>query len=457
MRPASSYRFLLVLLALLAGLSACNRRVPEEERVDWTVSLDHTKKTPYGSAVAYESVPDYFPGVKREPLTKYFRYTSFNSNGTDKSYADSVEMLVLLGLNFRLTEREWTRLLRFARNGNEIFLLTSKLDPRICRDLRMRVRRAGDESQRLTFWNPGNGSEQSLSLASDSTKRYGFTGRYINGCFETGIRDTSLANITAGDLGGDIAAGTEEEPEEEAVPDFSAAAEDVDYRLVRRSIDTQAQILGWSKRGPNFIRYRVGSGHITLHAAPLSLSNYFLLQPENRPYLDGVWQQFPANISRIYWNEFLDRKAEKSSLGGLLRHPAMRYALLIAALTLLLYVIFSAKRRQRIIPVIPPLENASVSFVETVGRLYFNKGNHLNLAEKMIQHFLEWVRATYYLDTSLLNQPFVEHLSRKSGKPEAEVQALVTLIHDVRTGSVPGSPEMLNNLYRRIQSFYEKR
>lgn len=446
MNRLTAYRILILLAALLPGLAGC-RKAREEDRIDWSVSLDHTKKTPYGSSLAYESFPDYFPGAKREPLTKYFRYTAVNETGN--ASGDSVHMMVLLGLNFRLTQPEWLQLLRFVRNGNEVFLLTASVDPKVCKDLCLRERHRGSEKQALTQWNSGNAAAV-LTLGSDSVNRFGYSGRYIGGWFEAGQRDT------AGEVLVPAAEDESQAADEDADdrPDAGTTANLMDERMLRSSIDTQYEVLGGAPDGADFIRFRIGGGHLTLHAAPLVLSNYFLLQPENRPYLDGIWHRFPANVSRVYWNEFFERKTEQSSLGGLLKHPAMRYALLIAALTLLLYVLFSMKRRQRIIPVIPPLENASVSFVETVGRLYFNKGNHQNLAEKMVQHFLEWVRTTYYLDTSVQDQAFVEHLSMKSGKSLEETQALINMMHQLRLNDHGIPPEFLHELYRRIQSFY---
>lgn len=435
--------FIPFLLALLVpGLSGCERH--EAERVDWTVSLDHTKKTPYASSLAYDIFPDYFPGAKRESLTRYFRYTAVRE--TDNAYADSVHMMVLLGLDFRLSDAEWMQLLRFVKNGNEVFLLSASLDPKICRDLRLRERHMGSEKIAPGFMDQGESSGRSLSIGTDTATRYGYSGRYIDGWFETGV--TGAERFTSDTY-------ADERSRRTSGSNGDELRNNGEYALLRASIDTAAEVLGNSKQGPDFIRYRVGYGHLSIHAAPLALSNYFLLQPENRPYLDAVWHQFPANISRVYWNEYFERKAEQSSLWSLFRFPAMRYALIIAALTLLLYVAFSVKRRQRIVPVIPPLENASVSFVETVGRLYFNKGDHLNLAAKMVQHFLEWVRGTYYLDTSKLDKTFVEQLSLKSGRSAGEVQVLVDIIHGLRNGTENGSPEFLQMLYRRIRIFYK--
>lgn len=422
-----SWKCLYILLpAVLLFAAACSRK-KDKEKIDWSVSLNRSKKTPYGAALAYETLPRYFPAARREPLSSYFRYTAIDEHmyGTDSS-----NMLVLLGLSCYVTDEEWNALLKFVNAGNEVFVLSSNLDVHLARALHCRKISSGGEEAALTRYNDGSVANKTLRLVPDSARSYGYNGRSIASYFETGQR-----------YDGDT---LPEEGNNELLVERSSLEEE---------IDTAATVLGTAPGGPNFLRYRVGTGHITLHAAPLVLSNYFLLQQGNRSYLDSIWHSFPANISVIYWNEYFKRSTKSSSLSILLKYPATRWALIIAACTLLLYVLFGFKRLQRIVPIMPPVENASVSFVETVGRLYFNKGNHANLAEKMIQHFLEWVRSHYYLDTSQINDTFTQQLTAKSGKTEEEVTALINRIHHVRLGAAV-TPEYLYELHQIIQSFY---
>jgi hypothetical protein len=394
------------------------------------VTLDHSKKTPYGASIVYESLPQYFPGAKRESLSQWFRYTSIDEH----MYGgiDSASLLVLLGLNCYLTDEEWVSLLKFAKAGNEIFLLSSNLDVHLMRALRLSKVSGGSEDRPLNRYNDGSYYLNVLRLASDTTVTYGYRGRPIAAYFDLNdpLQKDSL--------------------EESGVKDEDAFSKET----LEASIDTPATILGTAQKLPDFLRYRIGQGHITLHAAPLVLSNYFLLQKGGRAYLDSVWHSFPANISKVYWNGYYKRNVEGSNLGVLLKYPATRWALIIVVCALLLYVLFGMKRLQRIVPVVPPVENTSVSFIETVGKLYFNKGNHENLAEKMIQHFLEWVRTNYYLDTTQLNEAFAQQLAGKSGKPLSDAEALVGLIHQVRLGTAV-SAEYLYQLHRSIQSFYK--
>jgi hypothetical protein len=128
---------------------------------------------------------------------------------------------------------------------------------------------------------------------------------------------------------------------------------------------------------------------------------------------------------------------------------------LLGIFALLLYILFEGKRKQRIIPIIAPLKNESVSFAETVGRLYYNKGDHANLAGKMTQQFLEWVRIQYLLNTNLLNEEFIKQLTIKSGEPETVVRALADMIQEIKLGTAQIDDAYLYQLYNTIQQFYK--
>lgn len=421
-----------ILAACFLVLQGC--RSDNARKTNWSVVLDRASKDPYGTWIAWESLPNYFPHARIEQLSRRFRYTSIDNNM--QYHGDSTALLVMVGLDYYLSDEEWNRLKNFVHAGNEVCIFSSTLDQKIGHDLHCEES-GGAEEYPLSKYNDGNKNMHVLRLSADSLKYYGHKGRSLAGYFAVDEKDSTI----------EVPVGTTDN-NNNTIVDVPTGDDNGNIHI------RPAEILGRFKSAPNFIRYRYGDGHITLHAAPLTLSNYFLLQKDNRKYLDGIWHAFPATISHIYWNEYYKRTTEGSDMGVLWRYPATRWAMILAIATLIIYVLFGIKRRQRIVPVIRPVENASVSFVETVGRLYYNKGNHANLAEKMVQHFLEWVRTHYYIDTSLLNDTFIKQLVSKSGKSEAEVSQLVQSIHDLRLGNVPITQEYLYTLHRTLQSYY---
>ncbi|RYD58981.1 MAG: DUF4350 domain-containing protein [Sphingobacteriales bacterium] len=410
-------RLAYIILLLLPTLTGCERLL--KKKTNWNVTLKREDKIPYGTYLAYRSLALYFPQTSVKQLSQWYRYGSLADSM--RLYNGEKSLLVLVGLDFRVSSLEWQRLQDFAEAGNEIVLFCSRLDSKIETKLRCRKHGYGIEEQRLNSFNTGKENMYALSLVYNPV-HYGYEGRSLQGYFTTGSKPSKEELISLAQSG-----------------------------------NPKPDTLGYVNQQPDFIRYAIGDGHISLHGAPLALSNYFLLQPGNRKYLDGIWQTLPTGIKHIYWNDYYKRENKNSDFDMLWQYPATRWALIIALLTLGLYVFFESKRKQRIIPIVDRPENASVSFVETVGRLYYNKGNHANLADKMIQHFLEWVRMNYYLNTNELNDTFIQQLKSKSGQPEAAVTRLIQMIHEVRLQSATVSEPYLYELYNTIQLFYNNK
>jgi hypothetical protein len=137
-----------------------------------------------------------------------------------------------------------------------------------------------------------------------------------------------------------------------------------------------------------------------------------------------------------------------------LNNTWLRWAFRVGLATMLLFVLFGMKRKQRVIPVIPPLENSTVNFVKTVGNSYFNQHDNKNIALKKISYFLEYVRSNLFLSTNNLDDEFTRLFSNKTGISEEEVSKLTNLIGHIQ--EVPQvEDQVLLELNRRIDNFYE--
>jgi hypothetical protein len=211
---------------------------------------------------------------------------------------------------------------------------------------------------------------------------------------------------------------------------------------------------------PNFFRINAGNGHLFVLLNPMTWTNNFLLEKKNIKALENQMAYLPQYPKNVYWDEYYKhlryrQRGDFSNWQVLMRHPALKWALWLAVLLLLLYVLFEGKRRQRLIPPKPALTNTSLEFAETLGRLYYLHHDNSNLARKMIQHLLEYIRNHYYLNTSQLNDEFVLLLSRKSGHPQEAVDEMFRQVHALRlAGSVSDSE--LQHFYNSIYQFYLK-
>mgnify|MGYP002777276907 CR=1 FL=1 len=226
-----------------------------------------------------------------------------------------------------------------------------------------------------------------------------------------------------------------------------------------KNFDSSATtILGLTERNkPNFIAVKYGDGLLYLHLHPEAFSNYFLLKEKNHEYFEKVLSYMNSDRKRVYWDDYYRRglypERSFSSFQVFMKYPPLKWALLISIFALLLFVLMGIKRRQRVIPVTIPNVNSSVSFAETIGRLYLQKKDHHNIVHKMVTYFLEKIRTKYYLNTSTINAEFISSLSRKSGLPETDVKSTFQYIQQLQEASKISDAELMELHYRLLPFF----
>lgn len=250
---------------------------------------------------------------------------------------------------------------------------------------------------------------------------------------------------------------------------------DLTYKYTGRRFETQftrydssfSTVLGRGSSGePNFIGIAAGRGHIYLHTAPLAFSNYFLLQNNNLDYLAAAFSVIPATTQKLVWDEYYLSKDELTKnnnrnedspgfFSAIMKYPGISTGLILGILLLLLYTLVNMRRKQRIIPVMERPKNDSLDFVKTIGRLYYDKGNHTNLANKMAAYFLEHLRSTYKVPTNELSDDFVQKVQAKTGVEQAEITGIAVTINNLRGGMTVNAQE-LQQFYTALEEFYKK-
>jgi len=120
-----------------------------------------------------------------------------------------------------------------------------------------------------------------------------------------------------------------------------------------------------------------------------------------------------------------------------------------------LCIVFTARRKQRMIPVIAPKRNTSLDFIRTVGDLYYETGDHADLVRKKILYFREHIRACYHYDIEQFSVDAAHRLSQRSGKPREQIAQLFSTICDVDTAE-PVSAAQLTALQRHLDIFHER-
>ena len=222
---------------------------------------------------------------------------------------------------------------------------------------------------------------------------------------------------------------------------------------------TYVKVLGKNENGKaNFIRISYKNGaSLYLHLEPFVFTNFFLLHKQNKVYYDYALSFLPVHTKLITWSENFRHPSKRnfSSLRFLLSNPSFKWAFWLLLLLFLIIYLFESKRKQRMIPAVKALGNSSLDFVKTIGRLYYQRKDNLNLANKMVAHFLGHVRTKYNLPTSMLDSEFAEKLSYKSGHDKNLVKDIVDRIKGAQQQQALSDDGLLQ-LNRKIDAFYKQ-
>ncbi|HLZ86533.1 MAG TPA: DUF4350 domain-containing protein [Puia sp.] len=392
-----------ITVRLLAGLlvtllfASCGGNGKQLNR---RILLRHTDKNPYGTHIAYEGLPWIFPDAeitinKTSPQSLYSR--------ADK------KALIFIGSRMDATPAEVSSIMNFVGEGNHVFLSATWMSDTLLHTLGIRTafryHLYYDQMDSLTVgvFSPVNAGYKRFTYPGDSYDSY------------ITILDSQYTSVLGRDEGG----------------------------------------------RPNFVRISYkGGGAIYLHFAPLAFSNFFLLHKKNIAYYENALSYIPPTVKEIIWDEYFRyghgrNGGSFSALQYILNGNAgLRMGFWLLLLLFLLIYLFDSKRRQRMVPAIAPLRNTSLDFVQTIGRLYFQRRDNRNLATKMAVHFQDQVRTHYHLPVTTLDEEFVNRLSYRTGYPKEQLQELVEYMrHLPLKGYIPD--EELVHFHRQLEAFYK--
>lgn len=379
-----------------------------------TETYRKTDKQPFGSFVAYDFIKKAFDNRYIQSVTDPF--DEFWSDTKTYSQSDEPSLYLLITKNLVLSYTEVQSLMDYVQAGNDLFISADYIDNRLLENIECNTNRHDEIANEVL----GNMRKTSVSMYYGQNIPLNSFGYYYF-------------------------------PFLNALSDFDTSF---------------ARVLGVNdKQQPNYILLFSGKGRIYLHAAPRAFGNYFLLNDDNYQYIANVISYLRTDPKYIYWDEYYknirstrrnssgrSRDNDFSSLSVLWRQPALRWAFLLVIAGLLMYILFGFKRKQRLIPVLQPMSNSTLDFTRTVGRLYLQKKNNQNIAEKIITYFYEYLRSRYYINTNLPEDELLNTLSRRSGMEREATAKMLSLIREIQNQDKV-SDEQLLELNAAVENF----
>nr|MBC8146660.1 DUF4350 domain-containing protein [Bacteroidota bacterium] len=170
----------------------------------------------------------------------------------------------------------------------------------------------------------------------------------------------------------------------------------------------------------NFLSIKYENGTIYLHTNPVLFTNYYLITPEGFDYINHVFSGI--DDGDIYWDEINKRYTAYNSemyngnpLKYIFSQRSLRWAWYLGIIIVILFVIFKAKREQKIIPIVDENKNTSLEFINNIGALYYQAKDHRIIANEIMLLFYSFIRNRYGIKINIKNKAeMISEISQKS-------------------------------------------
>lgn len=220
----------------------------------------------------------------------------------------------------------------------------------------------------------------------------------------------------------------------------------------------------------NFIKVKYGKGTIYFHSTPLAFTNFHIRNDTAMNYCRDALKTFGSGD--IYWDEdnrTYDYKAfsnhsdhtpgkpGEGPLEFILSEPGLRSAWYLLMLAVVLYLIFGARRKQRIIAVTKNLENTSIEYAEVLSHMFMKQKDHKKLVMMKMDLFKSFIRDRFNIRLPISmkdeDETLYREISQKSSVPFELVKEIFEQ-HKIMAAVVNvATPEMLE-FHKHIEQFY---
>ena len=365
------------LIALVVVVLIVVFMVNQTKDFNWNSEFKETGNEPYHLGVLSDLLVDNYDVTKFEKRVEDHLPTDASAAGT--SY-------IFIGEKAYYTEAEAEHILEYVRNGGHAFISSRQLPDSLYQYLIY-----GDDCDPYDFWRGR------LESSSHKTINARFTHPSLS------KKRYPYEYITDENQGGFL-------------PFFRSGwgyipRKYIDCDETTYPISILGELQTETGNKPNFIRikYQNTVGAVYFHTNPLFFTNYNVGQEAGAEYIANVLAHLDTD--KIYWDRKSATRARNdrrilqqpddnfqnvpSPMQYIYSQRSLRWAWYILLATSILYVLFRAKRRQRIVPVLAPNRNTSLEFVETISRLYYKQQDHRSILIKQMQLFRGHLRDRY--------------------------------------------------------------
>lgn len=427
----SSRNFLFAMLVLFVLF--CLLQVNLPKKFVWSPTFSHVDKQPFGCFV--------FDSVLTQSLPNGYHVTKKTFFQLDQEHAKEKISVLMVVDQQNLKQLDVKYLCNIARRGGKVMVVASssfddgrnadmvvvdelertfkvKIEDGIYFSLRgiLSGLRAHDNDMYDTiYWN----NRETMYAAQSYRMFYNMVGGTL---FVDSVPKVKRLAYTLSTAGYDY------KHDSLYVGDFTSFDTIVDEKERIERIDTFA-----IKKVPTAVSVPYGKGEVIFVSSPLLFTNYGMLEGNTSVYIFRLMSylaDLPVYRTEAYVKTDAMLVAEQSPFREFIKRPPLRWALYLALLGVVLFMIFTARRRQRVIPIMSKPANRSLEFIQLIGTLYYQRKDHVDLVRKKFKLFAEELRKTAGVDISDVNTDDREYLllAEKTGMNSDRLKKVIRQI-----------------------------
>lgn len=408
----STLRYVLALTLFMAMLFVLQLNLPL--RFSWAPTYAHDDPNPFGCYV-FDSVMD---------RTMARGYQAVGSRLRQVSADTALHNVLIVQKEFALTRADIASIRRLLGRGSTVMLVGHHL-----RDSLMQA----SFGMSVTFWNNFHVKYVSERLKNNDLSVYD-TLYYKEGAGLPACKDKpqtvsgryrypdSNYRLLSNLIGGRVLVDEDS--------------------LCRRGMRPVSYAMGYN----NERRYQAvcrdyGKGRLILSSTPLLFTNYSILAPETRPYVLRLMNQL-AGLPVVRLDDSMggavvgaeSDRHNQTVFTFIAAHRPLMWAYYTMMAGVLLFIFTTARRRQRVIPVIPEQKNHDMEFIKLIGKLYFERRDNADLVIKRYMAFSDLMRTE--LDADLTDRrrlkDAIRTIAAATGMDERAVNRTVMEIRHLR-------------------------
>ena len=336
--------FIVFIVAFLSIMFAIEYHLPKN--FVWKPTFSHYDEQPFGCAV--------FDSVLSSSLPQGYTFSRKSLYQLEQEDTTQRRGILVISDNLRLSDVDVNALLKMAERGDKIMLVSTLFGRYLEDTLRFRSYCSYFSPMALKKYATSFLKKDSLHWIGDSTvyprQTFYF---YPQLCSSYFWGDSLPERVLA----------------QRVLAQRVFESNEFRYETEVDSLTTDSLVYM-----PVAMSRRWGKGEVILVSTPLIFTNYGMLDGKNATYIFRLLSQMgklPIVRTEGYMKE--TAQVQQSPFRYFLAHEPLRWALYLTIITIILFMIFTAKRRQRVIPVMHEPANKSLEFTELIGTLYFQK------------------------------------------------------------------------------------